>query len=96
MKVKITISYQSGEQESATVLPPEWVKWEKQSGRKLTDINENNFLGMSDLTFLAYHAIKREKAPSPMKPLDAWIETVVDVDAERIDPKATRSEVSED
>lgn len=96
MKVRLTISYSSGEQDSATVLPPEWVKWEKQSGRKVTDINEGNFLGMSDLTFLAYHAIKRENAPSPMKPYDVWIETIHDVDVERLDPKATRSEVSED
>lgn len=95
MKVQITISYSSGEQDSATVLPPEWVKWEKSTGRKLTEINENNFLGMSDLTFLAYHAIKREKAPNPMKPFEAWIEGVVDVDAERLDPKAMKSEVSE-
>ena len=95
MKVRITITYQTGGQDSATVLPPEWVKWEKQSGRKLTEINEQNFLGMSDLTFLAYHAIKRESAPNPMKPYDVWIETVVDVDAEREDPKAMRSEVSE-
>jgi len=95
MKVQITITYQTGEQDSATVLPPEWVKWEKNTGRKLTEINEQNFLGMSDLTFLAYHAIKREKAPNPMKPYEAWIESVVDVDAERNDPKATRSEVLE-
>lgn len=95
MKVKIIVSYQSGEQESATILPPEWVKWEKQSGRKLTDLTEDNSLGMSDLTFLAYHGIKREKAPNPMKPYEAWIETIHDVDVERLNPKATRSEVSE-
>lgn len=94
MKLQITIKYNSGEGAVATVLPPEWVKWEKANNRKMTDISEQNPLGMSDLMFLAYNSIKREIAPNPMKPIDAWVETVVDVDVERSDPKAIPSEVS--
>lgn len=95
MKLKITIEYSSGESAVGTVLTPEWVKWEKMSGRKLPDITEDNGLGMSDITFLAYHAIKRETAPNPMKPYDAWLETIVDFDVERLNPKGSKSEVSE-
>lgn len=95
MKLQLTIEYSSGEGAVTTVLPPEWVKWERANNRKMTDISDSNPLGMSDLLFLAYNAIKRESAPNPMKPIDVWIETVVDVDVERIDPKAMKSEVSE-
>ena len=95
MKLQITIQYGSGEGAVATVLPPEWVKWEKQYNRRMTDISDANPLGMSDLLFLAYSGIKRETAPNPMKPFDAWVESVVEVDFERINPKAMKSEVSE-
>lgn len=90
MKLNITIEYQSGESAVATVLPPDWVKWESKFDRKISDLNAGN-IGMSDLCFLAYCALKRESGGT-FKPYDAWIETVKDVDAERNDPKATSLE----
>lgn len=94
MKLGITVTYHSGESESATVLPPEWIKWEVKTGRKITD-TKNDALGLSDLAFLAYSAIKREKAGQPVKPYDVWVETIADLDiASSESPKATRVEVS--
>ena len=95
MKLGITITYHSGEGESATVLPPEWIKWEIKTSRKITDV-ANDALGLSDLSFLAYHALKRQKGGTPMKPYEAWVETIADLDVEVAErPKAMSDEASE-
>lgn len=91
MKLNITIKYQSGESAEATVLPPDWVKWETKYNRRIGDLSADN-IGMSDLCFLAYTALKRESGSTPMKPYDVWIETVADVDTEHADPKVTKLE----
>jgi hypothetical protein len=46
-------------------------------------------LGMSDLAFLAYAALKREAAGSPLKPYEAWLETVAEIDPNELSPKVT-------
>ena len=79
MKLGINITYHSGESELATILPPEWIKWETKTSRKITDVS-NDHLGISDLAFLAYSALKREKAGQPIKPFEAWVETIADLD----------------
>lgn len=95
MRLGITVTYHSGEQESATVLPPEWIKWETKTGRKISDV-ANDLLGISDLAFLAYSALKREKAGSPIKAYEAWIETIADLEIQANDrPKVTRVGASE-
>lgn len=95
MRLGISITYHSGETESTTVLPPEWIKWETKTGRKISDVS-NDHLGISDLAFLAYSALKREKAGQPVKPFDAWVETIVDLDVINTpSPKATSVEASD-
>jgi hypothetical protein len=49
---------------------------------------------MTDLAFLAYHAIKREAAGKPSLPFDTWIETVADIDASPLNPKVTAADQS--
>jgi hypothetical protein len=50
-------------------------------------------LGMWDLMFLAYNAHKREAAGSkPVKPFEAWMETISDVIVGDADPKVTKQE----
>ena len=92
MKLPITIEYNSGEQATYIAQPPEWAKWEKQTGNTIGQAGEK--LGIWDLMFLAYHAYKRAIAgDKPVKPMDAWMETVADVivgDAD--DPKVTQKE----
>jgi hypothetical protein len=52
-------------------------------------------LGIWDLMFLAYHAHKRAIAgDKPVKPMDAWMETVADVIVgDGNDPKVIQKEV---
>lgn len=90
MKLPITIEYMSGDSETYTVQPPEWAKWEQKTGHTISQAQEK--IGMSDLLFLAYHAMKRESAGKPIKSLEIWSETVADVTVGEIVPKATPSE----
>jgi hypothetical protein len=90
MKLPITIEYSSGEQATYIAQPPEWAKWEKQTGNTIGQAQDK--MGISDLMFLAYHAHKREAAGKPVKPYDIWMETIVDVIVGDANPKATQQE----
>jgi hypothetical protein len=90
MKLPITITYNSGTVETYTAQPPEWAKWERETGNKITYAEGN--IGIWDLMFLAYHAHKREAAGQPVKPFDVWSLTVEDIQAGESDPKAINAE----
>jgi hypothetical protein len=90
MKLPITIEYNSGEQATYIAQPPEWQKWEKQTGNIIGQAQDK--MGISDLMFLAYHAHKREAAGKPIKSYDVWCETVTDVIVGDANPKATEKE----
>lgn len=88
MKSQINITYNSGDQASYIAQPPEYAKWEKATGKNISDIG-----GVWDILFLAYNAMKREAGGKPVKAFDVWMDTVADVQTEAIDPKSTASEV---
>lgn len=90
MKLPITIEYAGGQSETYVAQPPEWAKWETKTGFTIQQAQDK--IGISDLMFLAYHAMKRESAGKPVKPFDVWMETVVDVSTGDNDPKATSAE----
>ena len=90
MKLPITIEYSSGEQATYIAQPPEWAKWEKQTGNTISQAQDK--IGISDLMFLAYHAHKREAGGKPVKPYEAWMETITDVIVGDANPKATQQE----
>ena len=90
MKLPITIEYNSGEAVTYVAAPPEWVKWEKSTGPIISQAQEK--IGLSDLMFLAYHAMKREAAGKPVKTFEIWCETVSNVLVGDTDPKVTESE----
>jgi hypothetical protein len=91
MKLAITIEFTSGESATYTALPPEWMKWEQKTGNTIQQVAEK--LGIADLMFLAYHAAKREAAGKPVKPFEAWCETVTDINmGESANPKVTNPE----
>ena len=90
MKLPITVEFNSGESATYVAAPPEWVRWEKQTGHTISQAQEK--IGISDLVFLAYHAMKREAAGKPVKPIEAWTETISDVVVGEADPKVTKSE----
>ena len=92
MKLPITIEFTTGESATQTALPPEWMKWERQSGNTIQQVAEK--LGIADLMFLAYHAMKREAAGKTVKPFEVWCETVTDISmGESENPKAMNREV---
>ena len=91
MKLQITIEYQGGNSETYTAQPPEFAKWEIKTGFIVSQMQDK--VGISDLLFLAYHAMKRESGGKPVKPYEAWCETVGEVTVgEDQSPKATPSE----
>lgn len=91
MRTTITIEYNSGEVATFVAAPPEWAKWEQKTGFTIQQASEK--LGVSDLLFLAYHAMKRAAAGNPVKPFEAWTETVADIQTGDGNlPKATPSE----
>ena len=90
MKLPITIEYHDGTQETFTAAPPEWVKWEKQFGNTIAQAQDK--MGITDLVFLAYHAMKRQSAGKPVKPIEVWTETIADVIVGEANPKVMQSE----
>jgi len=91
MKLPITIQYQNGEESTFTAAPPEWMKWEQKTGHTISQAEDK--IGVADLLFLAYHAMKREAAGKPVKPFEVWAEGVSDIQVGDSNPKATTSEV---
>jgi len=91
MKKTVKITYQSGEEAAYVAYPPDFAKWEKA-----TDKTIENFSGMWDILFVAHSAMRREAAGQPVKPLEAWMETVQEIDVDTDSPKATAEEVSAD
>jgi hypothetical protein len=88
MKLPITIEFTNGERETYTALPPEWMKWEQKTGNTIQNVSEK--MGIADLMFLAYHAMKRESAGKTVKPFEVWCESVTDIDmGETANPKVT-------
>ncbi len=87
MKSQITITYNSGDQATYQAQPPEYAKWEKATGKSISELN-----GMWDILFLAYNAMKRESAGKPVKSFEIWMDTVADVDVETQLPKVLDAE----
>ena len=89
MKTAITIEYQSGEVATYVAAPPEWCKWENKTGKTIQQANE---IGISDLLFLAYNAMKREAGGKPVKSFEVWMENVAEVAVLDADPKVLPQE----
>jgi hypothetical protein len=90
MKLPITIEFNGGDSATYIAAPPEWVKWEKSTGHTISQAQDR--IGISDLVFLAYHAMKREAGGKPVKTLDVWTETIAEVTVGEANPKVTPSE----
>jgi hypothetical protein len=90
MKLAIQIEYTNGEIATYTAQPPEWAKWEQKTGNTIQQAQDK--VGISDLMFLAFNAMKREAGGKPVKPYEAWSETIADISVGESDPKATSAE----
>jgi len=91
MKLPITIQYSDGQEATYTAAPPEWMKWEQKTGSTISQAQDK--IGVADLLFLSYHAMKREAAGKPVKPFEAWAEGVSDIQVGDSIPKATASDL---
>lgn len=87
MKSQINITYNSGETGTYYAQPPEFAKWEKATGKPISELG-----GVWDIMFLAYNAMKRESAGKPVKSFEVWMDTVADIETVAADPKVTQSE----
>ena len=91
MKLQIHIETNDGKTATTTAQPPEFAKWEQKTGFTIQQAQEK--IGISDLMFLAWNALKREAAGKPVKPYEIWCETVVDITVGNDDsPKAIAEE----
>jgi hypothetical protein len=91
MKLQIQIETNDGHKLTTTAQPPEFAKWEQKTGFTIQQAQEK--IGISDLLFLAWNALKREAAGKPVKPYEIWCDTVVDITVGNEEvPKATAEE----
>ena len=88
------IKYTSGEEVTVVANPPEFARWEKESGKVLTMWSSEGYVGMWDMLFLSHSSLVRTST-TPVRPFEAWINIVDDCEVARVgdaDPKATQQE----
>ena len=90
MKLPINIEYANGESAIYIAQVPEWSKWEQKTGNTITQAQDK--VGLNDLLFFAYHAMKRNAGCKAVKPYDAWCEGIVDVNVCDENPKVSSAE----
>lgn len=89
MKKSIIVTYQSGDQATLVAYPPDFAKWELATKKTISE-----FSGIYDILFIAHSAMKREAAGKPVKSLEIWMESIVDVEVGDDNPKAINEGVS--
>lgn len=89
MKIKLKINHQDlGELELVT-RPADMMKWERMSGRKLTDLAVKKgdeiqvSIGIEDLMIMAYAVISRSGQTD--KKFDAWADGLDQIDLMEVD-----------
>lgn len=87
MQKKITIEYISGDKAELTAYPPDFARWERETGKRSSEIS-----GLWDILFIAYSAFKREHAGKAVKPFDLWMDSVADISVGDDDPKVIQEE----
>jgi hypothetical protein len=91
MKLQIQIETNDGKVTTTTAQPPEFAKWEQKTGFTIQQAQEK--IGISDLMFLAWNALRREAGGKPVKPYEIWCDTVVDITVGDTEvPKVTAEE----
>jgi len=94
MKLGFTIKYNSGEEATVICQPPEFARWEKESGKVLTKWGSEGYVGMWDMLFLCHSALVRTST-TPVRPFDAWMNIVDECKIAEVgdaNPKVTQQE----
>ena len=87
MQQNITIKYIDGTETLYQVRPPDYAKWEMHTKKVISQ-----FGGMWDILYVAHSAMKRDAGGKPVKSLDVWMESVIDVEVGDESPKAIQEE----
>ena len=85
MKIQLKITNTDAKETSLTAIVPDFIHWERQSKRKISDLA--NGIGMEDLAYLAWSVINRT---SKCKPFESWINEVEIIEPSETDPKAMK------
>jgi len=91
MQQQITIKYIDGSEATYMVRPPDYARWEMTTKKVISQ-----FGGMWDILYVAHLAMKRDAGSKTVKPFDAWMESVSDVEVGDTDPKAIHAEALAD
>lgn len=75
----------SGEVLDISCSVPDFIAWERKTKNKTSDLSKG--IGVEDLAFLAYSALKRQG--ENLKPFDSWLNEIDEILEEVTDPKAT-------
>ncbi len=94
MKLELEVQYLSGEEATYVAAVPEWVKWERKFNATVNEAESK--LGLEGLTFLAYHAMKRENPNKAQISLDNWCNLVADIEIEETAINPTQAVASAD
>lgn len=93
MRAGIEIEYTDGTKVEVSAIIPDFVAWERHTGRKASDLSTG--MAVEDLAYLAYSAVTRGRSDRPT--FDEWLGNVAALDpVETPVPKATRPVRSKD
>lgn len=84
MKLSLQLKKTDGEILTVTASVPDFVAWERKTKNKTSDLAKG--IGVEDLAFLAYNALKR--SGENIKPFDGWINEIEEIQEVDDDPKA--------
>jgi hypothetical protein len=91
MKLKLNITFSDNTQQEVQVQAGDIRRWEMDTKQKISSAE----LGMSDLLLLGYTSLKRT-SEKPLKPLDAWCDSVADIEVEVGEGNPTNAVASQD
>jgi hypothetical protein len=91
MKLKLNITFSDNTQHEVQVQAGDIRRWEMETKQKISSAE----LGMTDLLMLGYTSLKRT-SEKPIKPLDAWCDSVADVEVEVVEANPTQAVASQD
>jgi hypothetical protein len=91
MKLKLNITFSDNTANEVQVQAGDIRRWELETKQKISSAE----LGMTDLLLLGYTSLKRT-SDKPLKPLDAWCDTVADIDVEVVEANPTQAVASQD
>lgn len=87
MRLHINLTMAGGEKVTTTAIVADFIAWEKQTKKKISDLAEG--ASMSDMALLAHLSLKRQDSATP--DFDKWVEQIDTLEAgEPDDPKVSK------